>query len=94
MGRNGGTQPGASRMSSQTFARRLGRKRREGESVHTGERVSRPGAAIVVVEVVACSRVSQRSDIRQCSSESGLEIKIEAGHHRSPIDARIPANKD
>ena len=43
---------------------------------------SRSGAAFIVVEVVACRRVSQRSDIRQRSSESRLEIEIEAGHNQ------------
>ena len=43
---------------------------------------SRSGAAFIVVEVVTCRRVSQCSDIRQRSSESRLEIEIEAGHHK------------
>lgn len=65
-----------SRTSSQTFARRLDRKRRE--YIRVG-RSSRPGVAILTVEVAACRRVSQRSDIRQCSSASEFENQDRSG---------------
>ena len=53
-------------------------------------RGSRSDAAFIAVEVVACRRVSQCSDIRQCSGESQWEIKIE---RPPPIDAQHPENK-
>jgi len=65
----------------QTFARRLAANSGNGRAYIQMGRGPRFGGAFVVVEVVACRRVSQGSDIRQCSSESRSEIEIEAGHH-------------
>ena len=85
------TEVGVSRMSSQTFARRLGRKRRNTYGLDVAHGLvllfspSRSPPVVVSVSVPTSDNVRVRVS---------LKIKIEADYHRPPVDAHLLAGKD